>query len=404
MKSKKFVVIAILYLVLCIGNNLIHPITTPFLESLQIDKVFFGYYYALMAFGVVVGAMVCGVLSNKVSRKYLTCIGFIGYAFFQMFFGTINFNPYIVMIWRFLSGFFVAFPNTLFIVFAADELKQEERVKGLTIMSLVSLLGVSLGYEIGGLMHDYVFFDNYLASFILQSGWTILGAVLCFIIMDDKKVQTKKGTALMPVIKSLNIKQVIFFISLFIFSLASISVSKFFEPLFQSIGDKESVSTYLAHFTIVSNLISILVIWFLVPVIKKRFEKRSSLLFTILLGISSILILVTFSSRNNDVLTILFFSVYLVYVIIKNLITPLEQDITIEDVGEDKFGPLLSFRQSILSFGQVLGPLLLANAFSYDMHLPFYIAVILYFVGFILMFVYLLIGKKDNKKEECNND
>ena len=94
----------------------------------------------------------------------------------------------------------------------------------------------------------------------------------------------------------------------------------------------------------------------------------------------------------------------MVYVIIKNLITPLEQDITIEDVGEDKFGPLLSFRQSILSFGQVLGPLLLANAFSYDMHLPFYIAVILYFVGFILMFVYLLIGKKDNKKEECNND
>ena len=402
MKSKKFIIIAILYLVLCIGNNLIHPITTPFLESLQIDKVFFGYYYALMALGVVVGAMVCGILSNKVSRKYLTCIGFVGYAVFQICFGTINFNPYIVMLWRFLSGFFVAFPNTLFIVFAADELSKEERVKGLTIMSLISLLGVSLGYEIGGLMHDFVFFDNYLASFILQSGWTVLGALMCFVIMDDKKVQTKKGTALIPVLKSLNTKQIIFFISLFIFSVASISVSKFFEPLFQSIGDKDSVSTYLAHFTTISNLISILVIWFLVPVIKKRFHKRSSLLFTILLIASSLLILITFSSRDNNVLTIMFFSVYLVYVVIKNLITPLEQDISIENVEEDKFGPLLSFRQSTLSFGQVLGPLLLANAFSYDMHLPFYIAAALYFVGFILMIIYLSLNKRDNKREVEN--
>ena len=34
----------------CIGNNLIHPITTPFLESLQIDKVFFGYYYDIISY------------------------------------------------------------------------------------------------------------------------------------------------------------------------------------------------------------------------------------------------------------------------------------------------------------------------------------------------------------------
>ena len=32
------------------------------------------------------------------------------------------------MIWRFFSGFFIAFPNTLFIVFASDLLEKEERV------------------------------------------------------------------------------------------------------------------------------------------------------------------------------------------------------------------------------------------------------------------------------------
>ena len=128
MKNKRFIIIAVLYFILCIGNNLIHPITTPFLENyLRIEKVFFGYYFALMSLGIVVGAMVCGTLSNKISRKVLTCIGFVGYAFFQLLFGLVNFNPYIVMIWRFFSGFFIAFPNTLFIVFASDLLEKEER-------------------------------------------------------------------------------------------------------------------------------------------------------------------------------------------------------------------------------------------------------------------------------------
>ena len=168
MKNKNFTIIAILYLLLCVGNNLIHPITTPFLKEIGIPSVFFGYYFALMSLGIVVGAITCGFLSNKISRKLLTCIGFIGYAVFQMLFGTVNDNPYIVMIWRFFSGFFIAFPNTLFIVFAADLLEKEERVKGLTIMTLVNLLGVALGYEFGAIMHDYVFGDNYVASFVLQ--------------------------------------------------------------------------------------------------------------------------------------------------------------------------------------------------------------------------------------------
>ena len=116
-----------------------------------------------------------------------------------------------------------------------------------------------------------------------------------------------------------------------------------------------------------------------------------------MLIISSILVFVTFSNRNVDVLTILLFSVYLIYILIKNMMTPLEQNITIENAEEEKFSSLLSFRQSILSFGQVIGPLVLANVFSYDMHLPFYISAVLYFVSFVLMLIYLGLSKKGSK-------
>lgn len=404
MKNKRFIIIAILYFILCIGNNLIHPITTPFLEDyLQIEKAFFGYYFALMSLGIVVGAMVCGFLSNKTSRKILTCIGFVGYALFQLLFGLVNFNPYIVMIWRFFSGFFIAFPNTLFIVFASDLLNKEERVKGLTIMSCVNLLGVAFGYEIGGVMHDYVFGDNYLASFILQVTWTLIGAVMCFFIMDDKKIESKKSLPMFKVLKTLDKKQIIFFIALFLFSIGMISVSKFFEPFFQSINSGSgAVSSYLAHFTTISNIISILVMLFLIPIIKKHFKKKSNLLFTILLLVSSILVLIVFTNKDYNILTILFFSVYLLYVVAKNVMTPLEQNITIENSKEEDFASLLSFRQSILSLGQVLGPILLANAFAINMHIPFFVAAALFIVSFILMTIYLILNKKDSKEVEEN--
>lgn len=398
MKNKRFTIILVLYLLLCIGNNLIHPITTPFLvNELCFDKVFFGYYYALMSFGVVIGSLVCGILSNKVSRKTLICIGFVGYALFQLFFGTINFNPYIVMVWRFLSGFFVAFPNTLFVVFAADMLPKEERIKGLTLMSVFNLIGVSLGYEIGGVLHDVFWSDNYLASFILQVVWSIMSAVLCFVLVDNKKQEKKQNNSFIKVLSSLDVKQVIFFIALFIFSVASIGVSKYFEPFFQSIDNQKFSSSDLAHFTLLSNGVSIVVILFLIPIIKKKLNKQSNILFTILLLVSAILIFVTFSNRNINVLTVLLFSVYLIYIIAKNLMTPLEQNIAIENVEEDKFSSLLSFRQSILSFGQVVGPLVLASAFSFDMHLPFYISAILYLVSFVLMLIYLGLIRKANK-------
>ena len=404
MKNKRFIIIAILYFILCIGNNLIHPITTPFLENyLRIEKVFFGYYFALMSLGIVVGAMVCGTLSNKISRKVLTCIGFVGYALFQLLFGLVNFNPYIVMIWRFFSGFFIAFPNTLFIVFASDLLEKEERVKGLTVISCVNLLGVAVGYEIGGLMHDYVFGDNFIASFILQVVWTLLGAIICFIIMDDKKVESKKSVPMFKVLKTLDTKQIIFFIALFMFSIGMISVSKFFEPFFQIVNrGNGSVSSYLAHFTTISNIVSILVMLFFIPIIKKYFQKKSNLLFTILLLVSAILVLIVFTNRNIDTLIVLFFTVYLLYIVVKNIMTPLEQNITIENSKEEDFTALLSFRQSILSFGQVLGPILLANAFSFDMHMPFFVAAGLFIVGFILMIIYLILNKKENKDASDN--
>lgn len=404
MKNKRFIIIAILYFILCIGNNLIHPITTPFLENyLQIEKVFFGYYFALMSLGIVVGAMVCGTLSNKISRKVLTCIGFVGYALFQLLFGLVNFNPYIVMIWRFFSGFFIAFPNTLFIVFASDLLEKEERVKGLTVMSCVNLLGVAVGYEIGGLMHDYVFGDNFIASFILQVVWTLLGAIICFIIMDDKKVESKKSVPMFKVLKTLDTKQIIFFIALFMFSIGMISVSKFFEPFFQIVNrGNGSVSSYLAHFTTISNIVSILVMLFFIPVIKKYFKKKSNLLFTILLLVSAILVLIVFTNRNIDTLIVLFFTVYLLYIVVKNIMTPLEQNIAIEGSKEEDFTALLSFRQSILSLGQVLGPILLANAFSIDMHIPFFVAAGLFIVGFILMIIYLILNKKEHNDVSDN--
>ena len=404
MKNKKFILIAILYFLYSVGTNLIHPITTPFIQNqLKFDSLFFGIYYALMSFGLVVGAFLCGFICQKVSRKILIGSGFVGYSIFQLLFGVVNFNPYIVMIWRFFSGFSIAFPNTLFIVYALEYLKSENRVKGLALMTSMNLLGVSVGYELGGIMHETFWINNYLASFLLQCIWCVICAIICFILIDNKKMN-KKSQGFAKVIKHLNVKQIVFFIALFIFSVAAINVSKYFEPFFQNIDNQRFSPSDLAHFTTISNIISILVNLLVIPLIKKKAKSKASLLFTIFLAINSVFLIIVFSFKDPRILLILLFSLYLLYIVIRNLITPLEQNVAVELGEENDYPELLSLRQALFSLGQVVGPLFAAWIFSYNMRLPFYISSGLYLISFFLMIVYLVLKCKANKKTNSNTD
>lgn len=399
MKSKSFLIIAIIYFLVCIGNNLIHPITTPFIQNyLQIDSVYFGIYFSLMSLGQVFGAILCGILSKKIKIKYLLIGGIIGYAVFQLMFGFINFDPNIVIAWRFLAGLFISFPNTLILVFGLNYLSSEERIKGLSILASVNILGVACGYEIAGLLHDYVFFDNYHLSFITQACWCLFTAIFTFIFLKNiEKENNEKSTNYLTVIKNMKPSKVVFFIVFLLCSLATIIVSKYFEPYFQNIDNQRFSPSDLAHIVTLTSVIGIIANLTLIPLIKKSKKLNTSIIFTIFLLVSGLLVLTIFTQKNEDVLVIMIFSLYLIYSMIRYLIVPVEQNIAVDNIDNSEVSSYISLRQAILSSAQVIGPLLMSSVFAYNMSYPFIISGILFFIAGLIM-LFLIKVKKNNKK------
>ena len=169
MKSKKFVVIAILYLVFGISVNLIHPITTNYVRSLELNDVYFGLFFSLMSLGMFIGSIGWGKLSDKVGRTLILSIGIIGYAFFQFCFGYFNTIPLLILCFRVFSGIFVSAPHTLFLSFVRDLIKEKNLGKSFSLMSSFHLLGVAFGYKIGGFLYSELSL-SFLNIFIVLFG------------------------------------------------------------------------------------------------------------------------------------------------------------------------------------------------------------------------------------------
>ena len=194
------------------------------------------------------------------------------------------------------------------------------------------------------------------------------------------------------IFKKLKPYHYIFFIVLFLFSTASVTINKFFEPFFQTIENQKFTSSDLAHFTLLTSASGMIANLVLIPFLKNNKKIKYDVVLTILFIVSSLLIGITFSF-SGSILLIMLFTLYLIYTIIRNIVPPLEQNVIVDGVNNEDVSSVLSIRQSILSFGQAIGPLIFTNVFAINMNLTFYLGSILYFLAFILMIIYLKIRK-----------
>jgi MFS family permease len=81
MRKLKISLFFILFLFHSICINLVHPITTTYVNSLNLPDYYFGFFFSLMSLGQVIGAIVFGSLSDKIGRKWLIALGIIGSMF-----------------------------------------------------------------------------------------------------------------------------------------------------------------------------------------------------------------------------------------------------------------------------------------------------------------------------------
>ena len=394
MKKSKLIIFFALYFLFFICVNTLHPITTTYVNSLNLPDYYFGFFFSLMSLGQVLGALFFGFLSDKIGRKKLIIIGIIGYCLSQLGFGFINKYPILILLFRILAGFFASAPITLFVSLCLDYSEENMKVKMLSILSSCSILGASFGYEIGGSLYNYLSF-SIQQIFITQIIIGLTTALIFGLTMKDVKVSStslkveeKKANRGIKNIKPILIY---FLFGLLILTIGQILINKYLDTYLIHIGYQPAI---LGHYVFITGLFGALSNLLIIPFIKKLKDKKLAICLLLFIFISAGLTYITFLVKI-DILYLLF-STHLLYIVLKSLITPLEQNEIATYTNNDNKGSIMGARQAVLSIGNVIGPLIGSAVYTKGSSLIFIVGSSIIVLSFVIFFSYYYF-KRENK-------
>ncbi len=401
MKKKQYLIVALI-LMQSITHNLGHPVTPAFVRSLGIDDYMFGVFFATMSFGLMVGGPLWGALGDKGHKKTYIIIGLIMYSIGQFFFGYSN-NQYLMVFFRFFSGFGVVASITLYTSFLIEVTEKRERPRFLAYIAAASTLGAALGYYLGGFISTNTFFvnlfnvTNYREIFLVQALINLIYVLIVFLLFKDnteKLATTHKPNIFesFKYIKKMDPKLLLFLISLVFISIGATNLSKYVDVYFNELGYNP---LELGTFVMVTGIVSLLTSIFLVPLFA-RIQKQIGLML-LLQVINAAIVFYVF--RAQQFLLVLY-TVYMVYVVFKAVYMPLEQNYISNHANMGEYGKIMGIRQSFLSIGMVLGPLI--GGFLYELKplLLFDSSAIAFLIAFLILLLICYLSNKQNTTDE----
>ncbi|MDD3129680.1 MAG: MFS transporter [Candidatus Izemoplasmatales bacterium] len=396
--KKAFITVIILYFIQGVIHNLGHPVTPAFVRSLEIPDYMFGFFYATMSFGLMVGAPIWGIIADRRKKSTIMAIGLLLYSIGQFGFGFSN-NMYWMVFFRFLSGFGVASSMTLFVSHMIEVSKPESRAKHLAWLAAGLALGGSVGYALGGFIstNDYLVqilnTDDLRNVFFIQGLLNILHSINVYILISEKDVLNKAEQKPSFIDSFKNIKNIKFNLVLFLISLTFISISitnlsKYLDVYFDDLGYS---SGDIGNFVFVTGVVSIATSVLIVPFIVKL---RKNLLIMIITQIISIFAIIYVFRGNNFILLV--YTVYMIFIIGRSIYQPLEQNFIADNANRGFYSSIMGIRQSFYSIGMIIGPLI--AGFLYELK-PIYVfdfSALMIFIGLVLMIIVYIRIKKNN--------
>ena len=134
----------------------------------------------------------------------------------------------------------------------------------------------------------------------------------------------------------------------------------------------------------------------IIPLVKKVNNKRLLYILLSLVLLSAVLTFITFSSKENIMVFLL--STHLIYFICKATITPLEQNELSKHSSSENNGKIMGARQTMLSIGNVVGPLLGSVLYTKGNPLIFIISGYIILGALAIYIIYFLLLKRNFSK------
>lgn len=403
--NKKVVILFLVLFLQGVVTNIHHPLMPAYVRFLKLDPFMVGLFFSLMNIGTMLGGPFWGNKGDTGKKRSSVLIGLIIYAVGQFLFGLGHlFNPVYLSFFRLLSGFGIAAAITLIISELIVISPEESRSKNIAYGVAILTLGSSLGYFIGGQIYALEFFNNLFNSdkfsnmFLLQAILISLFAIFYYFIYkpEEVKVENSKRTYFwegFKEIKNISLSLLFFLIGLSFITFAYTNIDKYLEIYFDGLGNGPDM---LGNFKMIVGIVSIVTTFILVPALSKI--KNRIRLFIVLQLISATVIFIVFN-LNQDYFLTLIYTVYMIYIIIKAIFTPLEQDYISSFSEEGNTATLMGIRQSFFSIGTIIGPIVGAIIYGVNPILLFNISAVI----FLIAIIFLVISRKLLLKEQSQN-
>lgn len=381
--KKEIIIILILTLIQGIAHNLAHPITPSFVSYLGIDDVMFGIFFASMSLGIVLGAPMWGIISDKGHHKTWIVIGNIMYAIGQLIYGYSEDVTWMIFA-RIFSGIGAASGITIFAALILIYSKKDLVGRNLALFGGSLTLGASLGYFLGGqlsVIQSILNSPSYQYVFLIQTVITLTYALLVFILIKNPKIN--KETSYVPFYRhilsifKMPLYQWSFYIGLLFATMSFTFVSKYLDVYFRDLGYDPNV---LGTFVLFTGLISLITSLMIVP---KLFKLKFKVTFFLLTLIGAVALWWTFQFTQ-----ILFslYTIFSIYIIVKTAHQPFEQS-HISTFAKDDYGRVMGIRQLFIGLGMILGPILGSLIYANQRKLSFEIASYLIILSILLMMI-----------------
>ena len=406
--QKNIRIFIIFFLLQALLHNLGHPVTPAFVRSLEINDYMFGVFFASMSFGLMIGAPLWGTLGDQGHRKTYIFFGLLLYSIGQIGFAYTE-NQWVMMVFRFIAGFGVVSSMTILTSIVIERSETSQRAKHLAYVAAAITLGASLGYYAGGFLSTNVIhslFDgkqNYQMIFLIQA---ILNVGFAFyVILNLKKCRTfEEVTQKRSLLKGLGsltkIKPslVVFLISLTLITIGATNLSKYIDVYFDDLGYSPK---QLGTFVMATGIVSMFASLFIVPIFA-RLKKQLFVIGFIQL-INAAIVIFVFRAPS---FLITIYTVYMIYVIFKAIYQPLEQNYISLHAKEGNYGSVMGLRQSFVSIGMILGPLLGGFLYEKKPLLLFDFSAYSFIIGVILLGIVYVLSRNEmtkNVKDNINN-
>lgn len=362
----------ILFITISVASNFIHPVTPTLFTQLDLPKHMFGTAFAMMATATFLFAPMWGKISDKFGKIPTLCVAICGYAVGQIIFG-ISTNSAGILLGRFVGGAFMGGFTVTSMAYIVDMTVPKNRAKYLTYLAVSQTMSAAIGYLIGGLIGDY----SIPAAFVAQVLTIfICSAVMFFVLAEPERAKVQPGAelarktsinpfkALLDARKVITIPMLVFLISVFVTSFASMAHDNAFNYYMKDV--LEFQPSYNGMVKAVIGIVGLVANFTVNMWLSAHTNLRKSII-----GVLSVCAAVPFVCVLISGGAVPFIIANIVFYAFNAMWLPMQQTLAAQDPGAQSSGTVAGLYTSAKSLGMIFGPLFVGFIYNVNPKAPF---------------------------------